>query len=61
MVNYQNSQYELLDLFVHLSCLGVFQFIRDILQFTVSLDHPVVQVKQFNPGALQLRCHRVDF
>ena len=37
MVNYQTSQYYLLLLFF----LGVFQYVKDILQFTVSLDHPV--------------------
>ena len=41
MVNYQTSQYELLNLFCYLSRLGVFQYVRDILQFTVSLDYPV--------------------
>ena len=44
MVNYQTSQNELLNLFFHWSCLGVFQCVRDILQVTVSLDHPVVMV-----------------
>ena len=42
MVNYQTSQYELLNLFCYLSRLGVFQYVRNILQFTVSLDHPVL-------------------
>ena len=37
------KMFALLSLFVYLSRLGVFQYIRDILQFTVSLDHPVVQ------------------
>ena len=41
MVNYQTSQYELLNLLFFWSRLGVFQYIRDILQVTVSLDHPV--------------------
>ena len=41
MVNYQTSQYYLLNKFFYLSSLGVFQYVRDILQFTVSLDHPV--------------------
>ena len=41
MVNYKTSQYEHLNLFCHLSCLGDFQYVRDIFQFTVSLDHPV--------------------
>ena len=40
-VNFQTSQYELLNLFCYLSRLGVFQYVREILQFTVSLDHPV--------------------
>ena len=42
MVNNQTSQYELFDLFSYLSCLGVFQDVRDILQLSLSLDHPVV-------------------
>ena len=41
MVNCQTSQYELLNLFGYFSRLGIFQNVRDILQFTVSLDHPV--------------------
>ena len=36
MVNYQTIQYN----FFNLSFLCVFQYVRDILQFTVSLDHP---------------------
>ena len=36
-----NYQYDLLNLFGFLFHLGVFQYVRDILQFTVSLDHPV--------------------
>ena len=43
MVNHQTSQYELLNLFCYLSRLGVFQYVIDILQFTVSLDHPVLK------------------
>ena len=42
MVNNQTSQYELMDLNSYLSCLGVFQHVREILQMSLSLDHPVV-------------------
>ena len=41
MVNHQTSQYELLNLFFGASCLGAFQCVRDILQVTVLIDHPV--------------------
>ena len=41
MVNYQTSQYKLLHLVFNLSRFGVFQYVRDILQVTVSIDHPV--------------------
>ena len=41
MVNYQTSQYEPLNNFCYLSCLGIFKYVRNILQFTVSLDYPV--------------------
>ena len=41
MVNYQTSLYEILNLFFYLSRLDVFQYFRDLLQVTVSLDHPV--------------------
>ena len=41
MINNQTSQYELLNTIFYLSRLGIFQYVRDILQFTVSLDHPV--------------------
>ena len=46
MVNNQTSQYALLNLFCYLSRLGIFQYVRDILQFTVSLDHPVYGIDQ---------------
>ena len=45
MVNNQTSQYKLLNKFFYKSILGVFQSIRDILQSTVVLDHPVGEVK----------------
>ena len=41
MVNNQTSQYELLNNFFSLFRLGIFQYVRDILQLTVLLDHPV--------------------
>ena len=41
MVNYQTSQYEHMNLFFYCSSSGVFQYVRDILKVTVSLDHPV--------------------
>ena len=41
MVNYQTSQYEILNLFCYSSHLGVFKYVRDKLHVTVSLDHPV--------------------
>ena len=44
MVNYNTSQYENLELIFYLSCFGVFQYVRDILQFTVSLDHPLAEL-----------------
>ena len=41
MVNYQTSLYEMLNFFLYLYRLGIFLYVRDILQVTVSLDHPV--------------------
>ena len=41
MVNNQTSQYKLLDFIFYLSGLGVFQCVRDILQVTFLIDHPV--------------------
>ena len=41
MVNNQTSQYELLILIFYLSHWGIFQYIREKLQVTVFLDHPV--------------------
>ena len=46
MVNYRTSQYELLNFIFYLSCFGVFQCARDILQVTVLIDHPVVGLIQ---------------
>ena len=43
MVIYKTSQYVLLNLVFHMSCLGVFQNVRDILQVTVPIDHPVLR------------------
>ena len=42
MVNYQASQYVLLNLIFYMSCLGIFQYVRIILQYSLPLDHPVV-------------------
>ena len=41
MVNYQTSQYEIVNLLFYCYRLGIFQYVRDILQVKVSLDHPV--------------------
>ena len=41
MVNYQTSQYVLLNFILFLSCLGVFQYVREILQNSLPIDHPV--------------------
>ena len=53
MVNYQTSQYALLDFIFHMSCLGNFQYVRDILQVTVLMDHPVKKINsRFHIGRL---------
>ena len=44
IVNYQTSQYELLNSFFYSSRLGVFQYARAILQVTLYLDHPVFRL-----------------
>ena len=44
MENYQTSQYVLLNFFFCMYCLCVFQYVREILQFTVSLDHPIAKI-----------------
>ena len=41
MVNNQTSQYELLNNTFYLSPLGIFQYVRDILQNSLPADHPV--------------------
>ena len=51
MVNYQTSQYGLIKLLFYLSRLGVFQYVRDILQVIVSIDHPVTLSTARTPGA----------
>ena len=38
---YQTSQYQLLNIDFYWPRLGVFQYVKDILQLTVLLDHPV--------------------
>ena len=43
MVNNQTSQYELLNKKNNLTCLGIFQYVRVILQYSIPLDHPVVK------------------
>ena len=47
MVNNQTSQYVILN-FLYMSCLGVFQYVRDILQVTVLIDHPVALILVYN-------------
>ena len=47
------SQYALLNLIFHMSCLGNFQYVRDILQVTVLMDHPVKKINsRFHIGRL---------
>ena len=41
MVNYQISQYKILKFIFNLFCVDVFQYVRDILQLSLYLDHPV--------------------
>ena len=41
MVNNQTSQYELLNKNIKSSRLGIFQYVRVILQDSLPLDHPV--------------------
>ena len=41
MVNQQTSKYVLLNYFFYISCLGIFQYVRDILQNSLPTDHPV--------------------
>ena len=41
MVNDQTSQYELLNKKINLSRLGIYQYVRVILQYSLPLDHPV--------------------
>ena len=48
MVNNQTSQYKLLNFIFYMSCLGVFQYVRDILQVTVLIDHPVFVIVDKN-------------
>ena len=44
MVNKQTSQHELINPKQYLSRLGFFQCVRDILQLSLSIDHPVIMV-----------------
>ena len=57
MVNNQTSQYELLDKKIYLSRLGIFQCIREILQLSLPIDHPVAPLVTYpprvNPGSRQ--------
>ena len=41
IINSQTFQYEHLKTNFNLSCLGIFQYVRVILQVSLSLDHPV--------------------
>ena len=41
MVNNETSQYLVVNFIFYLCCLGVFQYVRDILKVTVLIDHPV--------------------
>ena len=41
MVHYETSHNKLLNFIFYMSCLGIFQCVRDILQVTVLIDHPV--------------------
>ena len=45
MVNNQTSQYKLLNKKNYLSCLGIFQYVRVILQYSLPLYHPVGGMK----------------
>ena len=40
-MNTQTSQYERLNQFFYSSHLGIFQHVRDILQLSLPIDHPV--------------------
>ena len=42
MVNNQTSQYELMNKKIKKSRLGIFQRVREILQLSLPIDHPVV-------------------
>ena len=42
MVNNQTSQKEPLNIFFYLSNFGIVQYVREILQFSLPTDHPVV-------------------
>ena len=42
MVKYQTSKYKVIHFIFYVSCLGVFQYIRDIV--TVLIDHPVLNL-----------------
>ena len=44
MVNNQTSQYKLLFKFFYLSCGGIFQYVRAILQLSLPIDHPVAVI-----------------
>ena len=45
---YQTSQYQLLNINFYWPRLGVFQYVKDILQLTVLLDHPVKNAMMWN-------------
>ena len=54
MVNKQTSQYELLNKTNYLSHLGIFQYVRDILQVAVSIDHPVPPMKSYESNGCKV-------
>ena len=48
MVNNQTSQYELLNIFLfYLSYFGIFQYVREILEMSLPIDHPVANIILF--------------
>ena len=44
MVNNQTFQYELLNKKIYYSCVAIFQCVREKLQVSLPIDHPVVVV-----------------
>ena len=53
MVNNQTSQHELLIQKKYFSRLGTFQCVREILQLSLPIDHPVGQVQNIGLGQVQ--------